>query len=353
MIRSAIINYFKQLKYVFAGMGVIYLAVIVVIFAFFRGGVAILSDAASVSIQELSDYLSVHFQNVTLEILFSDGYLTNFLDGLLNIFLLNGENVLLKFFNLTLGLAAFVLFSMKAASFLMRRLIRRELSDGETKRGLLVLLFRFAASVLFLFTAVLFAYEWIYSVFLLLILFAVLKTFEQLFTTWFVYCRTSFHLREIFRIRHILNLLAANAVSIALNLAIVLLMSLVFNLFFAFLVAIPLIVYQFTVLDFTAVEYFNRKKLKTSTITLPQNHTEAGTEQSDATTKTTAIHSTKPPRRRLIPKNEPSESKEKIQSVESNDQAQTRTVGNPRQAQNLDMATPENDNIQQARTVSE
>lgn len=352
MIRSAIINYFKQLKYVFAGMGVIYLALIVAVFAFFRGGIAILSDAASVSIQELGDYLSLHFQNVTLEILFSDGYLTNFLDGLLNIFLLNGENVLLEFFNLTLGLAAFVLFSMKAASFLMRRLIRRELSDGETKRGLLVLLFRFAASVLFLFTAALLAYYWIDSVFLLLILFAVLKTFEQLFTTWFIYCRASLNLREIFRIRHIFNLLAANAVSIALNLAIVLLMSLVFNLFFAFLVAIPLIVYQFTVLDFTAVEYFNRKKLKNTTEILPQNTTEAATEQSGATTKTTASRLTKQPRRRRISKNKASESKEQIQSVESNDQAQTRTVGNPRQAQDLDIPTPENDNTQQAQTVA-
>lgn len=261
MIKAALKTYFKNSKYIFIAMGLIYLVVILMLFLLVKGFVTVVSTVSKETYENLANFVVDTFNGVTFEEITSLQFYKDFLKGIAEILKIDIENAK----NMIIAVAgiavACVLAAIIGSQILCRSLMRKTTADEKSIRGVGAMLVRYVVSLFFGYLLVYLNYLWKYSFIFVLLLYFIHNAFENLFTTWIIHFR-EYKINDIFNFHNSLKLVLSDFVLIAVNVAIVLILYLIMGGLFAILIAMPLLAYTFAVFDLIAVAHFRNLQAK-------------------------------------------------------------------------------------------
>ena len=255
MIRAAVKNYFRYFKYVFAVMGVAYLGIFIAAAVFGGGFAQIFGDGIQTSFTSVSDYIKMITDGVKLNTVFSREFLHEVFIEVKDI--LNGQRA-----GAAGGTVAYAAVSVvvvilfcQLSKTVCRSYIKEDFLNARTRRGVIVFFIRMliaagAATVFFIIS-----YLWIYSAIILALFNTVLQAVANLLFARFVYYPKA-PLKAFLRPRILGFCTLAHLISLFINLAVIALIWFAFNPFISLILALPLIMYSSTIIEFTAVEYF-------------------------------------------------------------------------------------------------
>ena len=92
MIKAAIKTYFKNSKYIFIAMGLIYLVVILMLFALVKGIVSVVGSVSKETYENLAQFVVETFKNISFEQATSIAFYKNFFNGVIDILKTDIEN---------------------------------------------------------------------------------------------------------------------------------------------------------------------------------------------------------------------------------------------------------------------
>lgn len=261
MIKAALKTYFKNSKYIFVAMGLIYLVVILMIFALAKGVISVISSVSKETYENIAQYVVNTFQEITFEQATSLKFYKDFLKGLATILKTDIQNAKNMIIDVVVLSVACVLASMLGSQVLCRSLMRKTSSDEKSFRGVAAMLIRYVVSLCFGYLLVYLNYLWAYSFIFVLLVYFIHNAFENLFTTWIIYFR-QYKITDIFNFHNSLKLVLSGFTLIAVNIVIVLIIYLIMGAVFAVLIAMPLFAYTFAVLDLIAASHFRNLQAK-------------------------------------------------------------------------------------------
>jgi hypothetical protein len=244
-------------------MGVVYLFAALAfgaVYLIFRNA---MPDGAGGVVSEFLGVLQPVFSSVALKDVLTGGFVKAITTALAESF---GLKLNIPAGTLIAALAAalvLILFSVKIAGFLCRRMIRKKMQKEDTRRGIIAILIRFLISTAFTAILIICLYYWFFSAIFMLVFYMVLKAVENIVEVKVIYFRDR-KLKELLTFKHILLSLAAAGIFLFITAAVVIGLWALFNFWIGLLIGAPLAVYFFEIVKFTTVEYFeNSKKPKT------------------------------------------------------------------------------------------
>lgn len=261
MLKSAFLNYGKNIKLILLIMGVVYLSLILVIaFIFMRLGGMLQYDAGSL-LSELGYIFTSVFSTIGIQD-FASGNVLMILMG-------NLTDALMESFYATVGsLVAifivgviFILLSFMLAGFLCKLSIRKGLKDDDTRRGISAFIIRFLISSAFtivLSVAVLYFFHLIY---VFLFLYLALTSISNIIEIKIIYFREN-KIKELLTAKNIFSYLLVFLIFFALTIGFIFLLSFIFNFLLALLIGIPFYIYFTETTKYTLVEYFRKVLIK-------------------------------------------------------------------------------------------
>lgn len=255
MIIAAIKSYFKNSKYIFVAMGLIYLVILFMLYILLRGFVSVIGSVSAETYQKLAEFAVNSFQNITIEQLASIEFYKTFLGGAAEILKADIENAVRMLTTVVAITVACVLAAIMGSQVLCRTLMRKSTADDKSIRGVAAIIMRYVVSLAFGYLLVYLNTLWLYSFIFVLLLYFVHNALENLFTTWLIYFR-QYKITDIFNLRNSIRLVGAGFAMIAVSAVIVLLFYLIMGAVFAILIALPLFAYTFAMLDIIAASHF-------------------------------------------------------------------------------------------------
>lgn len=257
MIIAAIKSYFKNSKYIFVAMGLIYLVILFMLYILLRGFVSVIGSVSAETYQKLAEFAVNSFQNITIEQLASIEFYKTFLGGAAEILKADIENAVRMLTTVVAITVACVLAAIMGSQVLCRTLMRKSTADDKSIRGVAAIIMRYVVSLAFGYLLVYLNTLWSYSFIFVLLLYFVHNALENLFTTWLIYFR-QYKITDIFNLRNSIRLVGAGFAMIAVSAAVVLLFYLIMGAVFAILIALPLFAYTFAMLDIIAASHFRK-----------------------------------------------------------------------------------------------
>lgn len=257
MIIAAIKSYFKNSKYIFVAMGLIYLVILFMLYILLRGFVSVIGSVSAETYQKLAEFAVNSFQNITIEQLASIEFYKTFLGGAAEILKADIENAVRMLVTVVAITVACVLAAIMGSQVLCRTLMRKSTADDKSIRGVAAIIMRYVVSLAFGYLLVYLNTLWSYSFIFVLLLYFVHNALENLFTTWLIYFR-QYKITDIFNLRNSIRLVGAGFAMIAVSAVIVLLFYLIMGAVFAILIALPLFAYTFAMLDIIAASHFRK-----------------------------------------------------------------------------------------------
>lgn len=261
MIKSALKTYFKNSKYIFIAMGLIYLVVILMIFALTKGVVSVISSVSKETYENIARFVVDTFNGISFEQAVSIEFYKEFFLGLAEILktdLQNAVDMLVTVVGITV---ACILASIMGSQVLCRSLMRKSNANEKSLRGVVAIMIRYLISLIFGYLLVYLNSLWAYSFIFVLLLYFIHNAFENLFTTWIIHFR-EYKLRDIFNFHNSLKLVLADFCLIGVDIAIVAIIYLLMGGLLAILIAMPLFAYTFAVMDIIAVSHFRNLQSK-------------------------------------------------------------------------------------------
>lgn len=255
MIKAALKTYFKNSKYIFVAMGLIYLVVILMLFLLVNGVVSVVSKVSKETYENLANYVVDTFNGVTFEQITSLQFYKDFLKGIAEILKTDIANAKQMILAVAVIAIACVLAAIIGSQILCRSLMRKTTADEKSIRGVGAMAVRYVVSLLFGYMLVYLNYLWKYSFIFVLLIYFIHNAFENLFTTWIIHFR-EYKIKDIFNFHNSIRLVLSDFVLIAVNVVIVLILYLLMGGLFAILIAMPLFAYTFAVFDLIAVSHF-------------------------------------------------------------------------------------------------
>lgn len=257
MIIAAIKSYFKNSKYIFVAMGLIYLVILFMLYILLRGFVSVIGSVSAETYQKLAEFAVNSFQDITIEQLASIEFYKTFLGGAAEILKADIENAVRMLTTVVAITVACVLAAIMGSQVLCRTLMRKSTADDKSIRGVAAIIMRYVVSLAFGYLLVYLNTLWSYSFIFVLLLYFVHNALENLFTTWLIYFR-QYKITDIFNLRNSIRLVGAGFAMIAVSAVIVLLFYLIMGAVFAILIALPLFAYTFAMLDIIAASHFRK-----------------------------------------------------------------------------------------------
>lgn len=261
MIKAALKTYFKNSKYIFIAMGLIYLVVILMLFLLVKGVVTVVSTVSKETYENLANFVVDTFNGVTFDQITSLQFYKDFLKGITDILKTDIQNAKKMLVAVAVIAVACVLAAITGSQILCRSLMRKTTADEKSIRGVGAMLVRYVVSLFFGYMLVYLNYLWKYSFIFVLLLYFVHNAFENLFTTWIIHFR-EYKINDIFNVHNSIKLVLSDFILIAVNVAIVLILYLIMGGLFAVLIAMPLLAYTFAVFDLIAVSHFRNLQAK-------------------------------------------------------------------------------------------
>ncbi len=261
MIKAAIKTYFKNSKYIFIAMGLIYLVVILMLFALVKGIVSVVGSVSKETYENLAQFVVETFKNISFEQATSIAFYKNFFNGVIDILKTDIENAKNMLIAVVVITVACVLASINGSQVLCRSLMRKLSSDEKSIRGIGAIIIRYIISLCFGYLIVYLNNLWAYSFIILLIIYFLHNACENLFTTWIIYFR-EYKLKDIFNVHNSIKLVLSEFVLIAIDIVFLLIIYLIMGAIFAILIAMPLFAYTFAVTDLIAVANFRNLQAK-------------------------------------------------------------------------------------------
>lgn len=255
MVLAALKTYFKNSKYVFVAMGLIYLVVILMIFAFVHGIVSVIGSVSAETYERVAEFVVNTFRDITFDEATSLEFYKTFLSGVAQILKADIENAVRMVVAVVVVTVACVLASIMGSQVLCRSLMRKSSADEKSLRGIAAMIIRYLISLGFGYLLVYLNTLWSYSFIFILLLYFIHNAFENLLTTWIIHFR-NYRITDIFNFRNSLKLVLSGFALIGVNIAIVAVLYFIMGALFAALIAMPLFAYTFAVLDVIAVSHF-------------------------------------------------------------------------------------------------
>ena len=255
MVLAALKTYFKNSKYVFVAMGLIYLVIILMLFSLVHGIVSVISSVSAETYENVANFVVATFQDITFEEATSLEFYKEFLKGAAEILKADIENAVKMLTTVVLTTVACVLASIVGSQVLCRSLMRKSSADEKSLRGIVAMIIRYLISLGFGYLLVYLNTLWSYSFIFVLLLYFVHNAFENLFTTWIIHFR-GYKITDIFNLKNSLKLVLSGFALIGINAVIIIVLYFVTGALLAILIALPLFAYVFAVMDIIAVSHF-------------------------------------------------------------------------------------------------
>lgn len=255
MILAALKTYFKNSKYVFVAMGLIYLVIILMLFSLVHGIISVISSVSAETYENVANFVVAAFQDITFEEATSLEFYKQFLKGAAEILKADIENAVKMLTAVVLTTVACVLASIIGSQVLCRSLMRKSSADEKSLRGIVAMVIRYIISLGFGYLLVYLNTLWSYSFIFVLLLYFVHNAFENLFTTWIIHFR-GYKITDIFNLKNSLKLVLSGFALIGINAVIIIVLYFVTGALLAILIALPLFAYVFAVMDIIAVSHF-------------------------------------------------------------------------------------------------
>ena len=255
MVLAALKTYFKNSKYVFVAMGLIYLVIILMLFSLIHGIVSVISSVSAETYENVANFVVATFQDITFEEATSLEFYKEFLKGAAEILKADIENAVKMLTTVVLTTVACVLASIIGSQVLCRSLMRKSSADEKSLRGIVAMVIRYIISLGFGYLLVYLNTLWSYSFIFVLLLYFVHNAFENLFTTWIIHFR-GYKITDIFNLKNSLKLVLSGFALIGINAVIIIVLYFIMGALLAILIALPLFAYVFAVMDIIAVSHF-------------------------------------------------------------------------------------------------
>lgn len=255
MVLAALKTYFKNSKYVFVAMGLIYLVIILMLFSLVHGIISVISSVSAETYENVANFVVATFQDITFEEATSLEFYKEFLKGAAEILKADIENAVNMLTTVVLTTVACVLASIVGSQVLCRSLMRKSSADEKSLRGIVAMVIRYIISLGFGYLLVYLNTLWSYSFIFVLLLYFVHNAFENLFTTWIIHFR-GYKITDIFNLKNSLKLVLSGFALIGINAVIIIVLYFVMGALLAILIALPLFAYVFAVMDIIAVSHF-------------------------------------------------------------------------------------------------
>ena len=279
MIKSALKNYFRYFKYIFAVMGAVYLGIF--ISAFFLGGgfLRIFGDELEKSYVNIFEYVSGVSESVKLNKILSKDFINQFFREIGQMLhATRGEAGGIAVY--AAASAAVIVIFCQISKGICRALIKSEAAGACAKRGFIVFVIRTAVSAVFAAAFFLLGWLWIWSAVILAVTGVILQASANL-----VYARVIYSphapLKAFFKPKVIWLNTLANLLTLMITAVFAAAVWLAFNPFVALILAVPLVMYGMTVAEFAAVENF-----KTSPFSLCETAQDPSKETGEGKRKT-------------------------------------------------------------------
>lgn len=255
MVLAALKTYFKNSKYVFVAMGLIYLVIILMLFSLVHGIISVISSVSAETYENVANFVVAIFQDITFEEATSLEFYKEFLKGAAEILKADIENAVNMLTTVVLTTVACVLASIVGSQVLCRSLMRKSSADEKSLRGIVAMIIRYIISLGFGYLLVYLNTLWSYSFIFVLLLYFVHNAFENLFTTWIIHFR-GYKITDIFNLKNSLKLVLSGFALIGINAVIIIVLYFIMGALLAILIALPLFAYVFAVMDIIAVSHF-------------------------------------------------------------------------------------------------
>lgn len=255
MVLAALKTYFKNSKYVFVAMGLIYLVIILMLFSLVHGIISVISSVSAETYENVANFVVAAFQDITFEEATSLEFYKQFLKGAAEILKADIENAVNMLTTVVLTTVACVLASIVGSQVLCRSLMRKSSADEKSLRGIVAMVIRYIISLGFGYLLVYLNTLWSYSFIFVLLLYFVHNAFENLFTTWIIHFR-GYKITDIFNLKNSLKLVLSGFALIGINAVIIIVLYFIMGALLAILIALPLFAYVFAVMDIIAVSHF-------------------------------------------------------------------------------------------------
>ena len=268
MLVSAFKSYWKNSKYVFVAMGVIYFAMILGVVALAETISQMFKSVPPEVYEQIKAYCTETLNGVTVAQLFRKEFYLEFWAGLKAIVQdewAHAKAVLTVTVNLDIAL---VVSACVVAQYLCRGMLRHEVADKRSIRGVLTWAIRWGLSVA---AGYMIAYVGQLRMHALWVLIAVivLKSLENLLATWIIHFR-QYRLRDIFNLSNSLRMVGAHILLMLIGAVVLIALYLTLGGIVAILLALPIFVYTFALMDVTAAEHFRRLAAKGKLLMRPQ-----------------------------------------------------------------------------------
>ncbi len=257
MIKAAAKNYFRYFRYIIAIMGMVYLGIFIAVTVFGGGFFKIFGGNIQTSYESVSDYIKVITEGANIKRIFTREFLSEFFIEIKDI--INGQTPGAAGGTVAYAAvsAAVILLFCQLSKTVCRSFIKKDVSNGGTKRGIIVFVIRTMISAVSAAAFLIVSYLWIFSAFILAAVNQVFKAVTNLMYSRYIYYPKA-PLKEFLRPRIVGLSVLGNLLSLLINAAFVTAVWLVFNPFIAIILALPLIMYSAVIMEFTSVEYFRK-----------------------------------------------------------------------------------------------
>lgn len=258
MFVAAIKSFCKNSKYVFVAMGVVYLAIILAVFMLLESCVQVLRSVPAETLNAIKLYAQRTLDGVTIAQFFQIEFYRNFFSNIARILEEDVARAKLSI-SIVANLAiAIVMTAGLLAQFLCRTMMRHEIADGHSLRGVVMWGIRWGLSLCAGYLATYLGKFGTANIFVVLFAYMILKAFENLLATWIIHFR-GYRARDILNLPNALRVIGMQMLMIVLDVAVLALCYAAFGTVIAVLLAIPVLAYTFAAMDVTAVEYFRRQ----------------------------------------------------------------------------------------------
>lgn len=253
MLLSSLKNYFKHIRFVFLIMGVFYLALFVAlygVYVYLRG--LIISETGTI-LSSLEGIVREIIFGTDLKELLTNGT-SIFVDRLLQLLQERFDANIGDFIALVTFYLAFIALACQIGVYLCRFSIRKEISKHNAKNFVIAFLLRFIMNAIFW---VVFGYlvsRFLYSViFLVIIFFAMRSLFDMIESKVLYFGDKKFF--EVVNFKNIIESIFAYFMFFVLTIGVALAIWYFTNVILAVIITIPLLLYLFESVRYTAVEF--------------------------------------------------------------------------------------------------
>lgn len=284
MIKNSFKNFFKNLVYIFAPMGIFYLGALLTIFYFSRNFLINVTDAGNelityinanastseIAIKDFIDYAinQINWNNNIYEVIkeiINKNWINNTINGFLNTLNVSSSgltaeiNSIINVFSLSVKNALYISISSLGIFIFLSTILTRYILSKETinqtfKEKILGYIIKPIVSLIMI-TLILFINSLIggYALIVLLI-YLILDAYFSLFTSWFIYKNKGLKLKEVMNIKNTSKSLLSTFLIIVFTILIALIFAYI-NLNVGILITIPLVIYSLNIISINSESY--------------------------------------------------------------------------------------------------